>query len=88
MNIQWKYPHEHPLPEEVPPEFSIDAPALGAAASAPTTRQFYWRRLQQVWYVPETWSQKYEWNWSWASDPLNSASQWLKETANRMFSAM
>ena len=51
MNIQWKYPHEHPLPVDAPPEFGIDAPALGPAASAPATRDLYWHRLRQVWYV-------------------------------------
>jgi hypothetical protein len=86
MNIQWKYPHGHPLPIDVPPEFRIDAPALGPAASAPATREFYWHHLQQIWYAPETWKKSYEWTWGWASDPLDSAGQWLKETMGKLFS--
>ena len=85
MNIQWKYPHGHPLPIDVPPDFRVDAPALGPSASAAATRDLYWRRLQEVWFLPETWKETYEWNWGWASDPLNSAGQWLKDTMNRLF---
>jgi hypothetical protein len=86
MNIQFKYPHAHPLPVDLPAEFSIDAPALGPVASTLATRELYWHRLQQVWYEPDTWKESYEWNWNWASDPLNSAGDWLKDTANRLFS--
>jgi hypothetical protein len=86
MNVQWKYPHGHPLPQDIPSEFGIDAPALGPAASAPKTRELYWHKLQQIWYSPETWSKQYEWNFGWASDPFTSAAQWLKETMGRLFS--
>jgi hypothetical protein len=84
MNVQWKYPHAHPLPADIIPEFSIDAPALGPAASAPATRALYWHRLQLVWYLPETWQETYEWNWSWASDPLQSAGEWLRDTMKKI----
>lgn len=83
MNIQWKYPHGHTLPSDIPPEFVVDAPALGPEASSPLTRSMYWHRLQQVWYVPETWTQKYEWNWGWAKDPLDAGGEWLKDTMGR-----
>ena len=84
MNIQWKYPRGHPLPFDVPPEFGIDAPALGPEASAAATRGLYWHRLQQIWYLPEAWKETYEWNWGWASDPLNSGAQWLKDMMGRL----
>jgi hypothetical protein len=86
MNIQWKYSHAEPLPEKVPPEFSIDTANLGPLASLPVTRELYWLRLKGVWHSPDTWKIQYEWNWSWASDPLDSASQWLRDTMNRVFS--
>lgn len=86
MDIQWKYPHGRPLPIDVAPEFRIDAPALGPEASSSATRELYWKRLQLMWSAPETWKETYEWNWGWASDPLNSAGQWLKETMGRLFS--
>jgi len=86
MDVQWKYPHGHPLPTDPPVEFHINAQALGPTASDPATRQFYWRRLVQIWYAPETWKQDYGWDWGWASDPLGSTGQWLKEQTNRLFS--
>src|SRR5437763_1305952 len=52
MDIQWKYPHGHPLPVDPPAEFQITAKALGAGASDPATRLLYWHRLQQLWYLP------------------------------------
>src|SRR5215831_18989372 len=86
MNIQWKYPHEHPLPDNAPPEFRIDAAALGPLASDAGTRELYWHRLQQIWYSPDAWKTQYEWNWNWISDPLDAVGQWLKDTTNRIFS--
>lgn len=85
MNVQWKYPHGQTLPPDPPAEFRIDAKALGASAGDPGTRQFYWRRLQQVWYLPETWQKQYTWDVDWASDPLSSAGQWLRDKADRLF---
>ena len=86
MDVQWKYPYRHPLPPEPPPEFRIDAQALGPAASDPASRALYWHRLQDVWYLPEAWEKEYEWNWGWASDPLTDAGQWLRDRADNLFS--
>ena len=86
MNIQWKYPYSHALPNDPPPEFSVDMRALGPGASDPSTRLLYWRRLQQVWFLPETWKKDYEWDWTWISDPLTSASEWMKNGWNSWFS--
>ncbi len=86
MDIQWKYPHGHPLPADPPPEFRINAQALGPAASDSSTRQRYWHRLQQVWYAPDSWTRDYGWDWGWASDPLASTGQWLREETDRLFS--
>jgi len=85
MDIQWKYPHGHPLPADPPAEFRIDAQALGPAASDPSTRQLYWHRLQTVWYAPDSWTRDYGWDWGWASDPLSSTGQWLREETDRLF---
>jgi hypothetical protein len=84
MDIQWKYPHGQTLPPDPPQEFHVDARALGPAATDPVTRQLYWRRLQSVWYTPETWQRKYEWDMSWAGDPLNSVGTWLREQVDRL----
>ena len=87
MDIQWKYPYRHPLPQDPPPEFRIEAQALGPVASDPATRTLYWHRLQQVWYLPEAWDRDYEWDWGWASDPLASVGHWLRDKADKMFTA-
>jgi hypothetical protein len=85
MDVQWKYPYSHALPPDPPPEFKIDAQALGPAASDPATRALYWHRLQQVWYSPEAWNKEYEWDWNWASDPLTNAGEWLRDRADKLF---
>ena len=85
MDVQWKYPHGQALPPDPPSEFRVDAKALGPAAIDPATRLLYWRRLQQVWYTPGIWEKQYEWDLSWAGDPLNSGGQWLKEKADKIF---
>jgi hypothetical protein len=85
MNIQWKFTHGHPLPADVPAEFSIDARTLGPGASDPLARLLYWRRLEEVWSRPETWKKQYEWDWSWVHDPLTSASDWMRDNWNRWF---
>lgn len=78
-DVQWKYPHGHPLPGEPPPEFRISTQALGLTASDPAVRLVYWHRLQEVWYLPEIWKEQYEWDWGWASDPVASTGQWVKD---------
>jgi hypothetical protein len=86
MNLQWQYPHGRTLPPDPPVEFRVDAKALGPSAGDPSVRQMYWHRLQDVWYLPESWKKEYEWDWGWASDPLTSAGQWLRNQADRITS--
>ena len=31
-----------------------------------------WLKLQEVWYVPNTWDTSYEWDLEWLKDPLVS----------------
>lgn len=85
MNVQWKYPHGSTLPEDPPSEFRVEASTLGPDASDPVLRAFYWHRLQQVWPLPEAWKQEYGFSFDWASDPIASASQWLKDHTDRWF---
>jgi hypothetical protein len=84
MDIQWKYSYQHPLPEDPPPEFRVNAQALGPAASDPSIRLLYWRRLQQVWYLPEAWKSEYEWDFGWLSDPAAAAGQWIRDHTSRL----
>ena len=85
LNVQWRYPYSHPLPIDPIPEFQIDAKALGPGASDPATRLLYWRRLQEIWYLPETWQKDYGWDFSWVRHPIDSGSEWLKEVTDDLF---
>ncbi|MBV9183373.1 MAG: hypothetical protein JO356_18890 [Acidobacteria bacterium] len=85
MDVQWKYPHGHPLPYDPPPEFQVNALALEPVASDPVTRQVYWRRLQHVWYDPDTWAEDYDWDWEWANQPVISTTEWFRDKVGRMF---
>lgn len=85
MDVQWRYSRVQPLPSEPPAEFHLNAAALGPAASDPATRLLYWKRLQQVWLEPSTWTQHYEWNWNWAHDPIDAAGSWIRHEADRLF---
>jgi hypothetical protein len=81
-DVQWKYPHGHPLPVDPPEEFRVADKAIVALAADVSVRSLYWRRLQEVWTSPDAWSENYEWDWSWASDPFSSASEWIKDVAD------
>ena len=86
MDIQWQWPHGHTLPVAPPVEFRITAQGLGPAASDQALRQRYWNRLRQVWNSPDVWRLEYEWNWSWASNPVTSAGEWIRDGIARIFS--
>jgi len=88
MDIQWKYPHGATLPADPPNEFRVEARALGADAADLATRQLYWRRLQDAWYVPETWQKKYEFDLGWLSNPVTSIGEWLRDASGRIFAAL
>lgn len=85
LNVQWTYPYSHPLPMDPPPDFQINAAALGPGASDPATRLLYWRRLQQIWYLPETWEKVYGWDFTWVSHPIDSSGNWLRDVTNNVF---
>ena len=69
--VQWKYAYGYRLPASPPAEFTIN----GVADS--DSRARYWRRLQQVWYLPTSWKKDYEWDTSWATQWFVTSAQWL-----------
>ena len=81
MDVQFQYAYGHPLPMDPPPQFHVDAKVLGPAATDPATRKHYWELLQRIWSTPEAWEKSYEWDWSWVSDPVSSAAEWLRNVA-------
>lgn len=86
MDVQFQYPHGHPLPAAPPAQFHVDAHVFGATAAGPEARKVYWQRLQQIWDTPEAWERGYEWDWGWVRDPIDSGAQWLRDAAHKMFS--
>ena len=83
-NIQWIYPHGYQLPAMPPAEFRVDT-AMGTEASDPLMRLLYWHRLQNVWYLPDTWQPKYEWDFSWLSTLTSSGALWIRDHFDRLF---
>lgn len=81
--IQWRYGYGQVLPTDPPPQFQIDDRSLGVTAD-PSARLLYWRRLQEIWYLPEAWTKDYGWDFTWVADPLTSAASWLKEQTERL----
>jgi hypothetical protein len=76
--IQWQYTYGSRLPQD-PPQNFVPAGA-DLTTLAPTTRARYWRKLQEVWYMPTAWQKNYEWDTSWTTSWINqvkSAGNWL-----------
>jgi hypothetical protein len=66
--LQWEYVFGSELPEQPPPEFSLEANQFpGMAKVVAESRLRYWRRLRKVWGSPGAWKTSYEWNTDWAS---------------------
>ena len=73
--IQWKYSYGYHLPQDPPAEFAVTGQGLGTDDAS---RARYWRKLQEVWYLPSAWSKQYEWDFTWLNNPLKSAGTWLE----------
>jgi hypothetical protein len=69
--IQWKYSRAY-LPPSPPPEFNVTSEDSTVTAGDPDARARYWQKLQDVWYLPNTWEKSYEWDLGWLRDPLVS----------------
>jgi hypothetical protein len=82
--IQGKYSHGHPLPLNPPDDFRVTRQDLGEDAADPAARARYWRRLQEVWYLPSTWRKVYEWDLSWMANPVKAAGEWLQDRFRKL----
>jgi hypothetical protein len=76
--IQAKYGFGEPLPLNPPPEFKISATDLGANASRPATRNYYWQRLRLIWYQASTWKEDREFNLRWLMFPVKAVIERLR----------
>jgi hypothetical protein len=79
--VQWKYGYGYRLPDSPPPEFNVNVPELGPAASDPAYRLRYWRSLQRVWTLPSAWEKSYAWDLNAMTRSLQSAGRWLESQA-------
>jgi len=84
MDVQFLYPHGHPLPAEPPSQFHVDTKVFGPEAADPATRKLYWQHLQQIWNTKDAWENGYEWDWSWFRDPLDTGGQWLRDQGRKL----
>lgn len=82
--IQWRYPFGSPLPHDPPPEFVVSAPDLGAIASDPAIRLQFWRKLEQLWYFPDTWNRRYSWSLDWITDSAKSIIEKVQRYMNKL----
>jgi len=82
--VQWRYPYGEALPASLPTEFNLAGTGLarnGLAVSAATNAR-YWHRLRQVWDLPQSWQQSYEWNTGWWRGALYSFQQSVLRLVN------
>ena len=82
--IQWRYSYGHRLPELPPPDFAVASQEFGTANTDPASRARYWRKLQEVWYMPTVWQREYSWDSRSVKDSLISTGDWLNEQIGRV----
>jgi hypothetical protein len=70
--MQPKYAYGTPLPASPPPEFNIQKADLprGSSGKSQEARKRYWTKLQDVWGLPQSWDETYEWSTYWVAQAL------------------
>jgi hypothetical protein len=76
--IQWKYGYAHRLPDDPPPEFSLNQIQVGLAADDQATRLHYWQRLRTVWNLRSSWRTDYGLDLNSMKRSFQSAGDWLQ----------
>jgi hypothetical protein len=84
LAIQWQYGYGKRLPDDPPPEFLITTQEVGTAAFDAGSRLRYWRRLQHVWYLPDSWEKTYTLDAGSLTASLRSAGDWLEQEVRRV----
>jgi len=79
--VQWQHSFGAPLPDNPPAEFNIEGKDFqrGSVEAGPVTRARYWKKLREVWALPQAWEKSYDWSTDWVRASLVS----LQETARR-----
>jgi hypothetical protein len=67
--VQSKHAFGANLPESPPIEFKAEESKLrvGSSKTDSDSRSRYWRKLRQVWSLPEAWNKSYTWSTKWLS---------------------
>jgi hypothetical protein len=87
QSIQWKYGYGGRLPDDPPPEFLVTAQDVGTAASDTSSRRRYWRRFQEVWYVPNNWEKSYDLDFPQVTRSLQAGAARLELWLRRLIGA-
>jgi len=80
QSIQWKYAADKSLPADPPPEFRINARLAELSDGINVDRDFYWRRLRDIWQQPETWQISYGWNTEWLDRSLMALQEYASQS--------
>jgi hypothetical protein len=86
--IQWRYAYGSALPEQPPPQFTIESASASVGAGNPAIREHYWQKLRAVWFLPSIWGQTYRWDFSWMRNPIKGAAEWVQGIGRRYFNLM
>ena len=81
--IQWQYSRAY-LPPRPPVVFNVSSEGLDAAVTDPDAQLRYWGKLQEVWYLPSTWTESHEWDFGWLKDPVGSISARLSNFTQKL----
>jgi hypothetical protein len=84
LAVQWEYVYGEHLPDEPPSEFLVTTQEVGTAAFDSGSRLRYWRRLQRVWYLPDSWQKTYRLDLNSLTSSLRSAGDWLEQEVRRI----
>jgi hypothetical protein len=72
VNLSRMHPYGSRLPDKPSDLFNVDVKAYPSAVeSAAAARRRYWRNLQGVWHLPQSWKTSYEWHMDWLFQGTN-----------------
>jgi hypothetical protein len=62
LHLQHKYPFAAQLPEDPPMEMmEVEGPGFPTGLEAELTKRRYWRKLRQIWAMPQAWEKSSLW---------------------------
>lgn len=70
------------LPDNPPPQFTVDGAQFGPDANSPRVREFFWAKLRKAWQNPASWERRYEWDVHWFSGAIMNIGRWLDDTGH------